>query len=158
MTIFIGLLKFRIRGSQEECPSFTCGSIPGAEVTSLDWIMFCNPNSEIDSNHVTFHRLTDLDKNLSTSLARYSKSNIVGLIIINTTNSISLSDDFINQEADTPLIPPIYVVSSEDGEELEKFISVRDEGSICIKVVFENDEDFVPMEHTGPSHRTPPSL
>ena len=158
MTIFIGLLKFHIRGSQEKCPSFACGSIPGAEVILLDWIMCCNPNSEIDSDHVTFHRLTDLDKNLSTILAQYSKSNIVGLIIINTTNSISLSDDFTNQEADAPLIPPIYVVSSEDGEELEKFISVRDEGSISIKVVFESGEDFVPVEHAGPSHHTPPSL
>ena len=119
--------------------------------------MCCNPNSEIDGNHITFHRLADSDNNLSTIRARYSKS-VVGLIIINTINSISLSDDFASQEADTSLILPIYVISSVDGEELEKFINVRDQGSIYTKVVFESDEDFAPVERAGPSHRTPPSL
>ena len=154
----IGLLKFYIRDSQEECPSFTCASVSGVELTPLDWTTCCNPNSEISSKHVTFHKLTDSDENLSTILAKYSKSNVFGLIIINTTKSIFLSNKFTNHKEDIPLIPPIYVISSEDGEELEKFISVREKVSICIEEILESNVDSVSMEYAGPSYHTSPSL
>ena len=148
-TFIIGLLQFHTRDSEEECPSFTCVSLPGIKLTLLDWIVCCKPNSEIDGKYVTYHKLTNSDKSLSTIMTRYSKSNIVGLIIINTTNSVCLADDFANK-GDIPLIPPVYIVSLDDGEALEEFLRLQ-EGFIQIKV---SSGASLPMDYTGPSsHR-----
>jgi len=106
-----------------------------------------NPDREISVDHVTYHKLTDSDESLSTVMDNYfSKSNIVGLIIINTTNSVHLPVNFINKRGD-PLLKSVYILSSEDGEQLEDFLRVREEVSIQI----ESDVDSAPtsMEHAG---------
>lgn len=100
---------------------------------------------------MTYHKLTDSDKNLSTVTAAYSKSNVVGLIIINTTNSVYLPSEFANKEGDIP----VYTVSSSGGKELESFLSSREVGFIQIKVVSENNVDPLPIGHSGPQPTSP---
>ena len=80
-------------------------------------------------------------------MTRYSKSNIVGLIIINTTNSVSLADELVNKR-DMPLILPVYIVSLDDGELLEEFFGLQEGANVQIKV---NSGPSLPMDHTGPS-------
>ena len=149
----IGCLQFCLKDSPETCPTFKCAILPGAKPTLSEWITFCNPESDIDSEHVTYHKLTDADKSLSTILARYSKSNIRGLIIINDTNSVSLSGDFAIKEGEI-LMAPVYVVSLEDGEELEIFIGVRGKESVFIRMELDRNES---VDHVKPLQHMPPS-
>jgi len=142
------------------CPSFKCASLTGKMLTSLEWTLCCNPDCEISIKHVTYHKLTDSDKSLSTAMDYYSsKSNIVGLIIINTTNSVRLPNDFINKGGDTLLIP-VYIVSSEDGEEIERIFRTREKESIEISVVVEGnmDSESPSVEHAEQLHHGLPSL
>ena len=147
----VGHLQFCIRDSEEACPSFKCTILPGTKPTPSEWMLFCSPESEISSEHVTYHKLTDVDKSLSTILARYSKSNIHGLIIINVNGSVLLSHDFAVKEGEI-LMQPVFVVSLEDGEELEKFIGARGKESVLIKIDRNEPVDRAePLQH-------PPSL
>lgn len=146
---FTGLLQFGINDSQGECTSIICASLPGIQLTPLDWIVCCNPSSEIDGKHATYHKLTNSDKSLSTIMTRYSKSNIVGLIIINTTNGVSLADELVKR--DIPLIPPVYIVSLNDGELLEEFFGFQEGVNVQIKVALMNSVASLYMDHTGPS-------
>ena len=146
---FTGFLQFGISDSQGEYTSIICASLPGIQLTPLDWIVCCNPNSEIDGKHATYHKLTNSDKSLSTIMTRYSKSNIVGLIIINTTNGVSLVDELVNRR-DMPLIPPVYIVSLDDGNALEEFFGLQEGVNVQIKVVLMNSEASLSMDHAGP--------
>ena len=85
----------------------------------------------------------------------YAESNVVGLIIINITNSTFLSDKFITRYI--PPTPPVYVVSAEDGEQLRKFVKMHEEGSIQIKVSVESAVDSAlptSVVSTQPVHST----
>ena len=150
---FVGCLQFCIKDSQETCHSFNCAVLPGSKLTLSEWTTCVTPESEMDCQHVTYYKLIDSDKSLSTILARYSESNIQGLIIINSTNSVSLSDDFVVKEGEI-FIPAVYVVSLEDGKELEKLIGVRKE-SVLVKMQVDGNE---PVDHTEPVQQMPPSL
>ena len=116
--------------------------------------MCCNPDSEVGSEYVTYHVLTDSDKNLSTVVEDYVESNIVGLIIINNTNSLFLSDDFNARYV--PEKPPVYIISSGDGELLTRFVRAHSEGSVQIKVSVESAVDSLSVP-TVPVHPTAPS-
>ena len=135
-------LEFRVRGSQEKCPSFTYTSLPGVNPTKLGWKVCCELDEDIGIEYVTYHKLTDLDDNLSAVMVQYAKQNIVGLIIINTTNSTALSYDFINK-AEIPSTPPVYIISSEDGEKLKNFVNKHGEGAVQIMVHLESTVDSV---------------
>lgn len=129
--IFIGLLQFRIRDSQEECPPIMCASLPRAELVPLDWVVCCHFDSKFGAQCVTYHKLTESDKSLSTVVTRYSESNVIGLIIINTSNSVSLSENFT--KGSIPSMPSVYVVSSEDGPKLQELLRTRDEVQIKVE-------------------------
>ena len=141
MYAYIGL-EFRIRGTQEKCPSFTYASLPGVSPAPLEWKVCCEPDQEVGSEYVTYHKLTDSDDSLSAVMANYAEPNIAGLIIINTSNSTTLSSDFINK-ADQPTTPPVYIISLEDGDKLTTFVSTRDEGAVQVKVHVESTVDTV---------------
>lgn len=154
---FLGHLQFRLKDSQEACPTFKCAILSRAKPTPSEWITCCRAEGEIGFEHFTYHKLTDSDESLSTILAKYSTSNICGLIIINSTNSISLSDNFDVKEGDI-LVPPVYVVPLEDGCELEKFIGARGKESVLIRVVVDSNVDM-PVDHDAKiSPRMPQSL
>ena len=141
MYAYIGL-EFRIRGTQEKCPSFTYASLPGVSPAPLEWKVCCEPDQEVGGEYVTYHKLTDSDDSLSAVMANYGEPNIAGLIIINTSNSTTLSSDFINKE-DKPTTPPVYIISLEDGDKLITFVSTRDEGAVQVKVHVESTVDTV---------------
>ena len=147
-------LQFRIRNSQERCPSFTYATVPRVTPTPLEWKMCCDPESDVGSEHVTYHKLTDADETLSTVTERYIESNVVGLIIINSTNSTVLSNEFNARYV--PPTPPVYIISVGDGEKLRKFVEAHDEGLVQIKVLVESAVDFV-SGSTVPVHPTPSS-
>ena len=136
---YVGL-EFRIRGLQEKCPSFTYASLPGVSPAQLDWKVCCEPDQDVGGEYVTYHKLTDSDDSLSAVMANYAEPNIVGLIIINTFNSITLSSGFINK-ADIPTTPPVYILSLEDGDKLRAFFNTHDEGAVQIKVYVESPVD-----------------
>ena len=135
-------LEFRVRSSQEKCPSFTYASLPGVYLAPLKWKVCCEPEQKICGEYVTYHKLTDSDDSLSTVMANYAEPNIAGLIIINTSNSTTLSSDFINK-ADQPTTPPVYIISLEDGDKLTTFVSTHDKGAVQVKVLVESTVDTV---------------
>ena len=104
--------------------------------------MCCDPDSDVGSEHVTFHQLTDSDESLTIIIERYVESNAVGLIIINSTESLFLSDDFKGRYV--PSTPPVYIISSGDGEKLRRLVEAHDEGVVLIKVLVESAVDSLP--------------
>ena len=134
-------LQFRIKNSQETCPAFTYASVPRVTLTPLQWKMCCHPDYDVGSEHVTYHALTDSDKNLASAIECHMWNNIVGLIIINSTDSLFLSDDFRGRYV--PETPPVYIISSGDGEKLRKFVEAHEDGSVLIKVLVESSVDSV---------------
>ena len=147
-------LQFRIKNSQETCPAFTYASVPRVTPTPLEWKMCCDPDSDVGSEHVTYHALTDSDKNLASAIERYVESHVVGLIIINSIDSLFLSDDFRGRYV--PETPPVYIISSGDGEKLRKFVKAHEDGSVLIKVLVESAVDSV-SGSTAPVHPAPSS-
>ena len=147
---YVGL-EFRIRGSQEKCPSFTYASLPGVSRTPLEWKVCCEPDQDVGGEYVTYHKLTDSDDSLSAVMANYAEPNIVGLIIINTCNSTTLSSDFINKADKPSSTPPVYIISLGDGEKLRAFVNAHDEGAVQVKVYVESIVDTVstPVVPTG---------
>lgn len=147
--MYVGL-QFRIKGSHspEKTLSFTYASFPGVKPIPLEWKTCCEPDSDVGSEHVTYHMLTHSDDSLSTVMAKYTESNIVGVIIINSTNSTFLSNDFVNN-SDVPVTVPVYIVSSGDGERLKKFVALHGEGPVQIKVLVESAVDLL---SSGPSY------
>ena len=129
-------LHFRAISSQDNCLSLTYGS-PVINPTTLDWKVCCEPDEDVGGEYVTYHKLTDVDDSLSAVMAKYAKPNIVGLILINSTNSRTLSYGFINK---TLSMPPVYIISSKDGEKLTTFIN-KYEGVVKIKVYVETPVD-----------------
>ena len=139
-------LHLRTRDSHKTCPSIVCASPRGVKPTPLEWRMCCEPDDSISSQYVTYHKLIDSDRNLSAVLARYNESNVVGLIIINTNNSLFLSDEFIKNSDSTSLSLPIYIVSLRKGEVLKKFLlEHRGKEVVEVKVSVESavDSEFV---------------
>ena len=122
-------------------------SFPGVRPTSIEWKMCCEPrpDSEVGSEHVTYHTSTDKDDNLSTVVENYVESNAVGLFIINTTNSTALSNDLISRYVAPSPPVPLYIVSSRDGEILRELVEAHDEASVQIKVLVESAVDSVPI-------------
>lgn len=108
----------------------------------MEWKMCCDPDSIVSGEYVTYHKLTDSDNSLSAVMNYYTKSSIVGLIIINTTDSTSLANDFINK-VDIPSTPPVYIISATEGEQLRAFVKAHDEGYVQIKVIVESAVDSV---------------
>ena len=150
-------LQFRIRNSPEKkCPSFTYATLPGVKPTPIEWKMCCDPDSDVGSEHVTYHTLTDKDDKLSTVVEYHIESNIVGLIIINNTNSTTLSNDFTSRYVAPSTPIPLYIVSSRDGEQLRALVKAYNEGSVQIKVLVESAVDSVPgpVVPSGPPHPT----
>ena len=149
--MYVGL-EFRIGDTQDKGPLFTYASLPGVNPTPLEWKVCCDPDKDVGGEYVTYHKLTDSDDSLSAVMANYAEPNIVGLIIINTTNSTILSSDFINK-AGRPLMPPVYIISLEDGEKLSKFVNDHDEGAVQIKVYAESVVDPVSTPSPSAGHR-----
>ena len=121
--------------------------------------MCCDPDSDVGGEHVTYHTLTDRDDNLSTVVEYHMESNLIGLIIINNTNSTALSNDLVSRYV-APSIPvPLYIVSSRDGEQLRELVKAYNEGSVYVKVSVESAVDSVPapVVPSGPPHPTPSS-
>ena len=118
---------------------FTYASLPGVKPTPILWKMCCDPDCDAGGEHVTYRILTDSDKTLRSIIDDYVQSNVVGLIIINSTNSTFLSDEFITRYV--PPTPPVYILSSEDGERLRQFVKTHEEGSIQIKASVESAVD-----------------
>ena len=116
--------------------------------------MCCDPVSDVGSEHITFHLLTGSDESLSTVIERYVESNVVGLIIINSTDSLFLSNDFKGRYV--PPTPPAYIISSGDGEKLRKLVEAHDEGFVQTKVLVESAVDSLPPS-TAPVYPTPSS-
>ena len=107
----------------------------------LPWRMCCKTIYSTGAQHVTYHNLTDSDRSLSAVVAGYTKPNVDGLIIINSTDSIFLSNEFISKEGGIPSSsPPVYVVSSHDGGKLKEFLDVNQE-SVEVKVLIESTMD-----------------
>ena len=106
--------------------------------------MCCDPDSDVGSEHVTYHTLTDTDDNLSTVVEYHIESNIVGLIIINNTNGTALSNDLASRYVAPSTPIPLYIVSSRDGEQLRALVKGYSEGSVQIKVLVESAVDSVP--------------
>jgi len=68
------------------------------------------------------------------------EANVVGLIVVNFQKSCFLPDDILKNGV--PQVPPIYVVSVEDGEQLLDFMSAQvNEGDVQVKVLVENTLD-----------------
>ena len=132
-------------------------SFPGVRPIPIEWKMCCEPGSEVGSEHVTYHTLTDKDDNLSTVVENYVVSNAVGLIIINTTNSTALSNDLISRYVAPSPPVPLYIVSSRDGEILRELVEAHDEASVQIKVLVESAVDSVPIP-VVPSGQLHPAL
>ena len=151
--IYAGL-QFRIRNSQERCPSFTYASVPRVTPTPLEWKMCCDPDSDVGSEHVTYHVLTDSDKSLASVIECHVESNVVGLIIINSIDSVFLSDE-VNAGYVPPTLP-VYIISARDGEQLRKFVGAFDIGLVQIKVLWESAVDPVPTS-TALVYPTPSS-
>ena len=150
-------LQFRVRNPPEKrCPSFTYASLPGVMPTPIEWKMCCDPDSEVGGEHVTYHTLTDTDDNLSTVVEYHVESNIVGLIIINTTNSTALSRDLVSRYVAPSPPVPLYIVSSRDGERLKEFVKAHNEGFVQIKVLVESAVDSIPtpVAPSGPLYPT----
>ena len=118
--------------------------------------MCCIPGSDIPSEHVTYHKLCTSDESLTAVVDKYiaTESNIIGLIVINSNSSRCLSDNI----ADNTTVPqlPVYIVSWEDGNHIEEFVSEQKEGDVQIKISIESAVDSgqplrIPAAPTGPS-------
>ena len=143
-------LRFRLRESHKKCLSITYASIPGVKPTPLRWSMFCDPGECVGGQYVTYHELTDSDDSLSAVVGAYSKSKVIGLIIINSTSSLVLSNEFINKKSEIPQSSPsVYVVSSFDGEQLKSFLAQNERETIEVKVSVESTVDSVGRQLSG---------
>ena len=152
-------LQFRLRNaSEKKGPSFTYASLPQVDPTPMDWKMCSSPDSGVACEHVTYHKLEDPDehKNLSSMINYYvTESSVVGLVIINTANSTILPDGFVNTTS--PEIP-ICVVSLKDGDQIEKFVNVQQEGDVQIKISVESTVDSLPVRPTASTRHSPPPI
>ena len=134
-------LYFRVRDSHTTCLSITYASLPGVKPIPLGWRMCCDPNDCVGAQYVTYHKLTDSDKSLSAVLAGYNKPNVVGLIVINTTNSLFLSHEFVNEEDNLSSSLSVYVVASNDGVKLKDFLFHNEQAIVEVKVKIESTVD-----------------
>lgn len=113
--------------------------------------MFCDPGECVGGQYVTYHKLTDSDDSLSAVVGAYSKSkNVIGLIIINSTSSLFLSNEFISKKGEIPQSSPsVYVVSSLDGEKLKSFLALNKRETIEVKVSVESTVDSAGRHLSG---------
>jgi len=118
----------------------------------MKWKMCCKPECNAESEHVTYHKLKDDDdRNLYEVVHYYSTEfNVVGMIIVNSTDDIFISKDLVN-EAKPPEIP-VYVVSLEDGEQIKKFISQQRDGNVEIRVYVESPVDSTDLSVQSSLH------
>ena len=112
--------------------------------------MCCDPSEYVGGQYVTYHKLTGLDDSLSSILADYCKKpNVIGLIIINTTGSPFLSNEVSSKEGGVPgSSPPVYVISSSDGEQLKNLIAHKRE-TVEVKVSVESTVDYTGRQLSG---------
>ena len=147
-------IQLRLKNSPEKiCSSFTYTSLPGVQPAPIEWKMCCDPDAEVGGEHVTYHMLKAEDDNLSTVVEYHIESNIVGLIIINHINSLSLSNDLVTRYVAPSPPMPLYIVSSRDGKQLKELVEGHEEGLVQIKVSVESAVDTAPvssriMHHT----------
>ena len=113
--------------------------------------MCCDPSDYVGGQYVTYHKLTGVDDSLSSVLADYfKKPNVIGLIIINTTGSPFLSNEFSSKEGGLPQSsPPVYVISSADGEQLTNFIAHNKQETVEVKVSVESAVDYTKQLLSG---------
>ncbi|XP_065915635.1 uncharacterized protein [Dysidea avara] len=138
-----GLLQLRFTSLQDS-QSFTYATLPGVNLTPLDWKICCAPDSDLPSEHVTYYQLTDAEKCLVDVVEEqcYVKSDVIGLIIINYNSSIYLSKEMFKKGV--PKKPPMYVVALEDGEQIVEFFNTKvDDGDMMVKVLVDSDVDSV---------------
>ena len=103
--------------------------------------MCCEPNAVVGGEHVTYHTLTEEDDNLSKAVEYHIESHVVGLVIINSTNSLTLPNDLVTRYvAPSPPIP-LYIVSSRDGKQMKEFVEGHEEGLVQIKISVESTVD-----------------
>jgi len=89
----------------------------------------------VGSELVTYYQLSDSDKSLKDILSVCSSS-VIGLIIINNSDSRLLSDDIVKNGTSASI--PVYIVSSRDGKDLISYVQKHSEGSVQVKMVVEN--------------------
>lgn len=144
--VYVVGLQLSLTNQSKEIHSFSYACLPGVSPTPLNWKPFCKPETEMTSGHVTYYQLTESDESVANVVEKHfaNKPNVVGLVIINFTSSNFLSNEIL--KGGIPNIPPIYVVSCEDGEHIVDLDAFNvNEGDLKIRVQVSSD--------SGPSKR-----
>ena len=152
MYLLLGLL-FRLSSTGEVFHTITYACLPDVRPAPVDWKMCCTSDSDLPGEHIICYQLTDSENSLLKVVEECceEEANIVGLIIVNSEKSCYLPDEILKNGI--PQVPPIYVVSVEDGEDIFDFISAQvSEGDAQVRVLVES---VVDSESLGLS-RTPP--
>jgi len=143
MNIYIGL-QFYLNNEPKKIYTLAYASLPGVTPIPLDWKICCNPDANVNDEHVVYYQLTDTEKSLAGIVKELcdTSPNIVGMIIMNYLPSNYLQDDILKDGI--PPWPPIYVVSCKDAEQLMIFDSVNvNEGDLMVRVQVESEIDTV---------------
>jgi len=135
--IYVLGLKFRLTSSKEFSLAVTYASLPGVHPSSKDWSICCPPDNSISGEHISYIRVADTNETLC-SVVENCSSILQGLIIINSVPSLILPNEFIIDGIPKEL--PVYVISLDDGKQVDEFISKREPGDVQLKVVVEIDK------------------
>lgn len=114
--------------------------------TALDSRICCKAGSnDIGGEHVLFYKISNSEESLKNVVEKYCEncddSKTVGLIVANIEQSFSLSTGILKKGI--PSEPPIYIVSLEDGKEIEALLAkYTDVGDLCVEMLAESDGNF----------------
>ena len=137
--------------------SFTYATLPGIPPTALDSKICCKSDSDdIGGEYVVFYKLANAEESLKDVTKKCCKHEddcvTVGLIIGNTESNIVLPSRVLKEGK--PKWPPIYIVSLEDGEQIEALLNqYTDVEDLQVKVLAESENDLNYSKSSQP--RTP---
>ena len=126
--------------------SFTYATLPGIPPTALDSKICCKSDSDdIGGEYVVFYKLANAEESLKDVTKKCCKHDddcmTVGLIIGNTKSNIVLPSRVLKEGK--PKWPPIYIVSLEDGEQIEALLNrYTDVEDLQVKVLAESENDL----------------
>jgi len=146
-------IQLRLRNSSEsECQSFTYACPPGIKPIPMKWKMCCKPECDVFSEHVTYHKLKDDDDRTLNEVVHYysMEFHVVGMMIVSSTDDLFISKELVDKAM--PLEIPVYVISTDDGEQIENFISHQRDGDVEIKVYVDSPVDSTEMSTQPLSH------
>jgi len=139
--LFVGI-QFSY-GRSKEIQSFTYATLPGIPNIPLDWKICCKKASEIYGENVVFYKLANAEESLADVISKKCSDDVdsmtVGFIIANITPDTALPSEVLKKGI--PENPPVYIVSSNDGEQIESLLSqygIR----LQVKVLGESNEDL----------------